>query len=281
MKKRTKLDNTRNIPMNYNDIISIRKSLSDIVLNTIDNFVLKNKLTYITNIDSAYFDPFTLDTDILAETTNTLYITQYITLSSLIAIPPITRKKKRASATLMSMQDITNGVFNDLVKQFDKTTALIKKTSSIQIELSDSGQHCILTIILGTKTNAGIEYYTNGYQTKVVENINLYINNFATKDDSTQNLMSYHLRKIKSILSATTTNAIISNPLIEILAYNVPVDLYNSDSDDNTLQIINYIINNSYETIKLMDDKTNIKSKMACVEYNSIIHEIIKAFKTA
>lgn len=267
--------------MNYNDIISIRKSLSDIVLSTIDNFVLKNKLTYITNIDSAYFDPFTLDTDILAETTNTLYITQYITLSSLIAIPPITRKKKRASATLMSMQDITNGVFNDLVKQFDKTTALIKKTSSIQIELSDSGQHCILTIILGTKTNAGIEYYVNGYQTKVVENINLYINNFATKDDNTQNLMSYHIRKIKSILSATTTNAIISNPLIEILAYNVPVDLYNSDSDDNTLQIINYIINNSYEAIKLMDDTTSIKSKMSCVEYNSIIHEIIKAFKTA
>ena len=281
MKKRTKLDNTRNIPMNYNDIISIRKSLSDIVLSTIDNFVLKNKLTYITNIDSAYFDPFTLDTDILAETTNTLYITQYITLSSLIAIPPITRKKKRASATLMSMQDITNGVFNDLVKQFDKTTALIKKTSSIQIELSDSGQHCILTIILGTKTNAGIEYYTNGYQTKVVENINLYINNFATKDDNTQNLMSYHIRKIKSILSATTTNAIISNPLIEILAYNVPVDLYNRDSDDNTLQIINYIINNSYEAIKLMDNKTSLKSKMSCVEYNSIIHEIIKAFKTA
>lgn len=267
--------------MNYNDIISIRKSLSDITLSTIDNFVLKNKLTYITNIDSAYFDPFTLDTDILAETTNTLYITQYITLSSLISIPPITRKKKRASATLMSMQDITNEVFNDLVKQFDKTTALIKKTSSIQIELSDSGQHCILTIILGTKTNAGIEYYVNGYQTKVVENINLYINNFATKDDNTQNLMSYHIRKIKSILSATTTNAIISNALIEILAYNVPVDLYNSDSDDNTLQIINYIINNSYEAIKLMDDTTNIKSKMSCVEYNSIIHEIIKAFKTA
>ena len=281
MKKRTKLDNSRNIPMNYNDIISIRKSLSDIVLSTIDNFVLKNKLTYITNIDSAYFDPFTLDTDILAETSNTLYITQYITLSSLISIPPITRKKKRASATLMSMQDITNGVFNDLVKQFDKTTALIKKTSSIQIELSDSGQHCILTIILGTKTNAGIEYYVNGYQTKVVENINLYINNFATKDDNTQNLMSYHIRKIKSILSATTTNAIISNALIEILAYNVPIDLYNSNSDDNTLQIINYIINNSYEAIKLMDDTTSIKSKMSCVEYNSIIHEIIKAFKTA
>lgn len=267
--------------MNYNDIISIRKSLSDIVLSTIDNFVLKNKLTYITNIDSVYFDPFTLDTDILAETTNTLYITQYITLSSLISIPPITRKKKRASATLMSMQDITNGVFNDLVKQFDKTTALIKKTSSIQIELSDSGQHCILTIILGTKTNAGIEYYVNGYQTKIVENINLYINNFVTKDDNTQNLMSYHIRKIKSILSATTTNAIISNPLIEILAYNVPIDLYNSNSDDNTLQIINYIINNSYEAIKLMDDTTSIKSKMSCVEYNSIIHEIIKAFKTA
>ncbi len=281
MKKRTKLDNSRNIPMNYNDIISIRKSLSDIVLSTIDNFVLKNKLTYITNIDSVYFDPFTLDTDILAETTNTLYITQYITLSSLISIPPITRKKKRASATLMSMQDITNGVFNDLVKQFDKTTALIKKTSSIQIELSDSGQHCILTIILGTKTNAGIEYYVNGYQTKIVENINLYINNFVTKDDNTQNLMSYHIRKIKSILSATTTNAIISNPLIEILAYNVPIDLYNSNSDDNTLQIINYIINNSYEAIKLMDDTTSIKSKMSCVEYNSIIHEIIKAFKTA
>lgn len=267
--------------MNYNDIISIRKSLSDIVLSTIDNFVLKNKLTYITNIDSAYFDPFTLDTDILAETSNTLYITQYITLSSLISIPPITRKKKRASATLMSMQDITNGVFNDLVKQFDKTTALIKKTSSIQIELSDSGQHCILTIILGTKTNAGIEYYTNGYQTKIVENIYLYINNFVTKDDNTQNLMSYHIRKIKSILSATTTNAIISNPLIEIIAYNVPIDLYNSNSDDNTLQIINYIINNSYEAIKLMDDTTSIKSKMSCVEYNSIIHEIIKAFKTA
>lgn len=281
MKKRTKLDNSRNIPMNYNDIISIRKSLSDIVLSTIDNFVLKNKLTYITNIDSVYFDPFTLDTDILAETSNTLYITQYITLSSLISIPPITRKKKRASATLMSMQDITNGVFNDLVKQFDKTTALIKKTSSIQIELSDSGQHCILTIILGTKTNAGIEYYTNGYQTKVIENIYLYINNFVTKDDNTQNLMSYHIRKIKSILSATTTNAIISNPLIEILAYNVPIDLYNSNSDDNTLQIINYIINNSYEAIKLMDDTTSIKSKMSCVEYNSIIHEIIKAFKTA
>ena len=281
MKKRTKLDNSRNIPMNYNDIISIRKSLSDIVLSTIDNFVLKNKLTYITNIDSVYFDPFTLDTDILAETTNTLYITQYITLSSLISIPPITRKKKRASATFMSMQDITNGVFNDLVKQFDKTTALIKKTSSIQIELSDSGQHCILTIILGTKTNAGIEYYVNGYQTKIVENINLYINNFATKDDNTQNLMSYHIRKIKSILSATTTNAIISNHLIEILAYNVPIDLYNSNFDDNTLQIINYIINNSYEAIKLMDDTTSIKSKMSCVEYNSIIHEIIKAFKTA
>ena len=93
--------------------------------------------------------------------------------------------------------------------------------------------------------------------------------------------MSYHIRKIKSILSATTTNAIISNPLIEILAYNVPIDLYNSNSDDNTLQIINYIINNSYEAIKLMDDTTSIKSKMSCVEYNSIIHEIIKAFKTA
>lgn len=246
-------------------IDGVRDSFIENFSNVLSNYFADKHMFTMNDFSYIFYDEYILKTNCHDKIFSTLYFE--INQPSNYKLNTKPKKKKSTKIQIpdlyITLSSIKNGLYNTFISYFD----------SNNIVWQDKYGVCLRSIVLDEKDNnheyffrvipcltyynennvKGLMYYSNG--DIEIEYPDIAIKNFNKKNKQTKGLFKQTILIIKNILLKDDKIEQLPSEIVETLLYNVPNELFVSDSKSDILNIINFIRNNPLKEFRTIDEQ--------------------------
>ena len=245
---------------NYDEIF---ENIAD-KINEAVNIILYNKhFITIDDFKVYHYDEYMLNTN------NDIYapINFYVCLNNKLNIKRISTKYNNTVAPSLhyELHNFREELYNVLIELFDERFMLTKDKYGIKIS---SNEYCKKFNMVGinyyirpciaykNENNVeGVLFYTNNRKYIDIDYPTLAMDNFISKDERTNYLLSTYIKIFKNMYMKYYKVEDTPFEMFEVLFYNVPDEYYKDISFDTAKGILEYLINKELITLKTIDEQ--------------------------
>lgn len=251
--------------INKPNIEEIRENYIDNLYEIVQKFFADKKMFQMDNFSVQVFDEYMLGTNCHNEVFSTIYL--MIDQPSNYKLSAKSKKIKKDKIQIpdlyIKLSDIKEGLFQTFVQHYNSSNILWQDKYAICLKsIIDTGDNqtedyyfrLIPCLTYYNKNNAkGVIYYSNG--DIEIEYPTMAMANYIKKNTQTQDLYRQIVLIFKNILLLEKDIDQLPSEIIETMLYNVPNELYVSDSKATITNIINFIRNNPLTDFKTIDEE--------------------------
>ncbi len=254
--------------LNINEIKNyknVKENMITIAEYAVGQYFADKPLFKTNNFKYYYYDDYSFDTN----TSFNNYMTLYIEINQPNNVKEVQSKKiikkdEKLKDLHLTLKDIKDGLFNELLTCFDSNTLLWQEDYSINLSINEivddvKTNYLVRVIPCFTYKNennvSGVIYYNNDMNKIEIEYPLISTKNIKNKNKETKNLYQYFDVMIKNMLQIERKENFIYFEIFESLLYNVPNSLYVDKSEKTLFQIINFLRNNNLKEYKTIDEQ--------------------------
>ena len=272
---------------------SIREAFVDNLYEVVLKFFADKSMFSMSDFSIQFFDEYILGTNCHETIFTTIYLDIDQPMNYKFSSKPKKNKSKKIQIPELyfSLSDIKKGLYETFLTHFDSNNIVwqdkysICLKSIIQLEDGSTTNYYFRLIPCLTYYNQnntkGIMYFYNG--DIEIEYPWIAVSNFIQKNKETNGLYRQIILIFKNIIIKEQKVEQLPSEIIETLLYNVPNELFVSDSKSDILNIVNFIRNNPLKEFKTMDEEdfafSSIYRSMS-IFYSKNIMKIIEAYIT-
>lgn len=246
-------------------IDEIRDNYIDNLYSIVENYFADKSMFTMDNFSIQVFDEYMLGTNCHDDIFSTIYliISQPLNYRTDLKSKKSKKDKIKSPELYLKLSEIKEGLYQTFLKHFDSSNIVWKDKYGIcqkAFILDDDGnQHnfyfrLIPCLTYYNKNNVqGVMYYSNG--DIEIEYPTIAMKNYLDKNTQTNDLYRQTILIFKNILLKDKDIEQLPSEIIETILYNVPNELFVSDSKPCILNIVNFIRNNPLKDFKTIDEE--------------------------
>lgn len=251
--------------VNKPHIEEVRENYIENLYQIVSKFFDDKKMFDMNNFSIQVYDEYIMGTNCHDE----IFSTVYLIINQPLNYKIDTKKKKKHTDKIqipdlyIKLSDIKDGLYQTFLTHYDSSNivwqdkyGICQKAIIPNEDGSSIGYYFKLIPCLTyyNKNNIqGVMYYSNG--DIEIEYPTLALKNYITKNTQTNDLYRQIVLIFKNILLKEKEIEQLPSEIIETMLYNVPNELFVSDSKSALLNIINFIRNNPLQDFKTIDEE--------------------------
>lgn len=254
--------------LDINEIVgygNVKENLLSVTQYAVNNYFADKPLFKDNNFKYYFYDDYVFNTN----TSINNYMTLYVEINQPQNVKEAQNKRfikkdPNIKDLHLSLQNIKDGIFQELLNCFDSNTLLWQEQYSINLSINErvDGKkinYLFRVIPCFTYKNEnninGVVYYNNDLNKVEIEYPVLSTKNIKAKEKNTNKLYLYYDVLLKNILQAERKENYTYFEIFESLLYNVPDKLFEDKTEKTLIQILNFLRNNNLKEYKTIDEQ--------------------------